>query len=278
VAIIINNMTTKIKVELGPLQHTLFMPLWARAKETKKDTPLLIDSKAVEIIESISYDFGAFNNLEEINLISWISRCRKYDEVLNRFIIANPTGTIVNIGCGMDTYYERAINSTVKWFELDLPDVIELKRKFFKETENRKFISGSFINTEWFDQIKTNKKVLFISAGVFCYFEESVIKEFLLKVVNGFPSSELLFDVTSAHGVKVANDVIQKAGLSQNSFMKWPLKNKKVILSWDKRIQLIGMYYTYKQKYLNLSIRNKIIGSISDFLNIQYILHLKITT
>lgn len=254
------------------------MPLWARAKETKKDTPLLIDSKAVEIIESISYDFGAFNNLEEINLISWISRCRKYDEVLNRFIIANPAGTIVNIGCGMDTYYERAINSTVKWFELDLPDVIELKRKFFKETENRKFISGSFINTEWFDQIKTDNKVLFISAGVFCYFEESVIKDFLIKVVNGFPGSELLFDVTSAYGVKVANDVIQKSGLNQNSFMKWPLKNKEVILSWDKRIQLIGVYYTYKQKYLNLSIRNKIIGSVSDFLNIQYILHLKITT
>jgi O-methyltransferase involved in polyketide biosynthesis len=178
----------------------------------------------------------------------------------------------------MDTYYERAINSTVKWFELDLPDVIRLKRKFFKETDNRKFISGSFINTEWFDQIKTDNKVLFISAGVFCYFEESVIKDFLIKVVNGFPGSELLFDVTSAYGVKVANDVIQKSGLNLNSFMKWPLKNKEVILSWDKRIQLIGVYYTYKQKYLNLSIRNKIIGSVSDFLNIQYILHLKITT
>jgi O-methyltransferase involved in polyketide biosynthesis len=270
-------MTTKITIELGPLQHTLLMPLWARANETLKDMPLLIDSKAVEIIKSIDWDFRAFNNIKEINLLSWISRCRKYDEVINKFIIANPTGAIVDIGCGMDTYYERAINSTVRWYELDLPDVVELKRKFFEETENRRFISGSFLNThEWFDQIKAEGKVLFISAGVFCYFEESAIKDFLFKVADSFATSELLFDVTSAYGVKVANELIKKAGLGHNSLMKWPLKNKETILSWDKRLQLIGVYYTFRQKYLDLSFRNRITGSISDFLNIQYILHLKI--
>jgi O-methyltransferase involved in polyketide biosynthesis len=269
-------MTAKIKVNLGPLQNTMFMPLWARAQETKKETPVLIDSKAVEIIDSIDYNFESFKNLEEINLISWISRCRKYDEIINRFIIENPNGAIVNIGCGMDTYYERAINSTLKWYELDLPDVIELKRKFFSESATRKFISGSFLNTQWFEQIRLEDKVLFISAGVFCYFEESVIKDFLIKVVNNFPSSELLFDVTSSSGVKVANKVIKKAGLDQNSLMRWPLKNIQVILSWDKRIKLIGRYYTFKQKYLNLSLRNRIRGFISDFLNIQYIIHLKI--
>jgi O-methyltransferase involved in polyketide biosynthesis len=271
-------MSNKISVELGPLQLTLFMPLWARAKETKKEMPLLIDSKAVEIIELIDYNFSTLNkSLEEINLISWISRCRKYDEIINRFIIANPYGTIVNIGCGLDTYYERAINNSVQWFELDLPDVIDLRRKFFSETSNRKFISESFLKTDWFNQIKLKGEVLFISAGVFCYFEEVEIRDFLVKVADRFPSSELLFDVTSKQGIKIANSIIAKTGLDKNSFMKWALKNKKIILSWDSRFKLIGVHYTYKQKNLNLSFRNSIIGAISDFLNIQYILHLKVS-
>ena len=270
-------MSGKIKVELGPLQQTLFMPLWARAMETQKETPLLIDSKAVGIIESVDYDFSLFNkNLKEINIISWISRCRKYDEIINRFIIENPNGTIVNIGCGMDTYYERAINSSVQWFELDLPEVIELKLKFFEETENRKFISESFLNTKWFEQVLPKERVLFISAGVFCYFEESIIKDFFIKIANYFPCAELLFDVTSSHGVKAANEVITKAGLSQKALMKWALKNKEVILQWDNRLKLLGVYHTFKQKNLNLSFRNRLIGAISDSLNIQYILHLKI--
>ncbi len=270
-------MTAKIKVSLGQLQQTLFMPLWARAMETQKNMPLLIDNKAVEIIESIDYDFTAFNqNLENINIISWISRCKTYDQIINKFIIAHPNGTIVNIGCGMDTYFERAINSSVKWYELDLPDVIELKRKFFIENDNRKFIAGSFFNTQWFDEINPKNEILFISSGVFCYFEEALIREFLISLVNRFPSSELLFDVTSATGLKVANNIIIKAGFGEESLMKWALKNKEHILSWDKRIKLIGVYETYKQKNLNLSVRNRIIGAISDFLKIQYILHLQI--
>lgn len=269
------NTTYKIKFEPGQLQNTLFMPLWARANETMKDLPLLTDTTAVEIIESVDYNFEPFKNLEEINLISWISRCRIYDEVINKFIIANPDGAIVNIGCGMDTYFERAINSCVKWYELDLPDVIELKRNFFGETENRKFIASSFLDTKWFEQIEPKEKVLFISSGVFCYFEESEIRNFLVALADSFPMAELLFDVTSGHGVKVANDLIRKAGMGQNLF-KWPLKNKKIILSWDKRFKLLGTYYTFKQENLNLSFRNMIIGSISDSLDIQYILHLKI--
>ena len=270
-------MSNKISIELGPLQRTLFLPLWARARETKKEMPLLIDSKAVEIIESVDYDFSTLNkSLEEINLISWISRCRKYDEIINRFIIANPFGTIVNIGCGLDTYYERAINNSAHWFELDLPDVIDLRRKFFSETSTRKFIPESFLKTDWFNQIELKGEVLFISAGVFCYFEEVEIRGFLVNVADRFPSSELLFDVTSDQGVKIANGIIAKTGLDPNSFMKWALKNKEVILSWDRRFKLIGSYYTFKQKNLNLNFRNRIRGAISDFLNIQYLLHLKV--
>lgn len=271
-------MPGKISVELGPLQRTLFLPLWARAKETKKEIPLLIDSKAVEIIDAVDYDFSTLNkSLEEINLVSWISRCKKYDEIINKFILANPYGTIVNIGCGLDTYYERAINNSVQWFELDLPDVIDLRRKFFSETSTRKFIPESFLKTDWFNQIELKGEVLFISAGVFCYFEEVEIKDFFVKIADRFSSSELLFDVTSKQAIKIANCLIANTGLHQNLFMKWALKNKKIILSWDSRFKLIGVHYTFKQKNLNLSFRNRIIGTISDFLNIQYILHLKVS-
>ena len=148
---------------------------------------MLIDCKAAEIVESVNYDFSALNrSLDEINLVSWISRCRKYDEIINRFILANPYGTIVNIGCGLDTYYERAINNSMQWFELDLPDVIDFRRKFFSETSNRKFISESFLKTDWFNQIDLKEEVLFISAGVFCYFEEAEIRDFLVKIADSF--------------------------------------------------------------------------------------------
>jgi O-methyltransferase involved in polyketide biosynthesis len=50
------DMTDKRQAELGDVQMTLFVPLAARARETRKKRPALRDPKAVEMIESIDFD------------------------------------------------------------------------------------------------------------------------------------------------------------------------------------------------------------------------------
>lgn len=271
-------MNSKIKVELGDVQKTLFMPVWARAVETKKNRPILIDKTAVEIIDSVDFDFLQISkNVSEISQIAWIARCKRFDLIVRDFINKHPNGSVVNIGCGLDTTYERINNSLILWYDLDLPDVIELKKKFLKETDNRKFISSSFLDTKWFNDIVIKDKVLFISTGVFVYFEETEIKNFIIKVADKFDDSELFFDVTSPKGVNIANQVIQESGLDSRSFFKWGLVNKSIITSWDRRIKLLDTYYTFKIKGLGLSFKNKITGLISDSLYVQYMIHLEIT-
>jgi O-methyltransferase involved in polyketide biosynthesis len=271
-------MNAKIKVELGNIQKTLFMPVWARAVETKKNKPVLTDRTAIEIIESVDFDFSPMSeNIPEISQIAWIARCKRFDLIVTNFIKRHPGGTIVNIGCGLDTSYERINDNSILWYDLDLPDVIELRKKFLNETKNRKFISSSFLNTEWFNDIIINDKILFISTGVFIYFEDAEIKEFFIKVADKFDNPELFFDVTSPKGVEIANQVIQKSGLDSRSFFKWGLTDKSIITSWDKRITLLNIYYTFKIDGLELSEDNKQIALISDSLDIQYMIHLKIT-
>jgi O-methyltransferase involved in polyketide biosynthesis len=67
-------MKRKIKVELGDVQRTLFMPVRARAVETKKKNPILIDLTALEIIDRVDFDFTQMtNNLSEISQFAWIN-------------------------------------------------------------------------------------------------------------------------------------------------------------------------------------------------------------
>jgi O-methyltransferase involved in polyketide biosynthesis len=269
-------MDNKTKVLLGDIQKTLFMPVWARAVETQKKKPLLTDKTAVEIVNSVDFDFEKMSrNVSEISQIAWIARCMRFDAVINEFIKLHPNATIVNIGCGLDTTYERIGNSAITWFDLDLPDVIAMRRKFLNESDKRKFISSSFLETKWLDCVP-KENLLFISTGVFVYFEESVIKNFFLEIANTVPGSEWFFDVTSPKGVEIANQVIAKSGLSSNSFFKWGLTDTSKISSWDTRIELINIYYTFKMKGLGLGFRNWLKGYISDSLNIQYMVHLKI--
>jgi O-methyltransferase involved in polyketide biosynthesis len=268
----------KIKIELGNIQKTLFMPVWARAIETRKKKPILTDSMAAQIIDTVDYDFSLMtNNLKEINQIAWIARCKRFDIIIKDFLKNNPNGVIVNIGCGLDTTYERINNKSVIWYDLDLPDVIELRRQFLKESDKRKFIASSFVDSNWFKEIPNDKNVLFISTGVFVYFEESVIKDFIIKVAHRFIDSELFFDVTSPKGVQIANQVIKDSGLDSSSFFKWGLIDKSIIATWDNRIKLINTYYTFKIEGLGLSLKNKIIGFLSDSAGVQYMVHLSIT-
>jgi len=267
----------KIKVELGDIQKTLFMPVWARAVETGKKNPLLNDKTAVEIIGSVDFDFmNMYDNIPEISQISWIARCKRFDIVVKEFLQRYPHGTIVNIGCGLDTSYERINNNSVLWYDLDLPDVIDLKRKFADETGNRIFLAHSFLETEWFDDFRIIEKVLFISAGVFVYFEETEIRDFILRVADRYKDSEMFFDVTSLKGVEIANQVIRKSGIGSGSLFKWGLKDKAVITSWDSRIHLLNTFYTFKIDGLGLSKGDQEIADISDSLDIQYMIHLKI--
>ena len=273
-----NSIKTKIKVELGDIQRTLFMPVWARVVETKKENPILVDRTALEIIDTVDFDFSQMtDNLAEISQIGWIARCKRYDLIVDRFINDHPKGTVVNIGCGLDTSFERINRNSILWYDLDLPDVIELKRKFQKETEKRRFISSSFLDTDWFNKLEINEDILFISAGVFVYFEEQEIRDFVIKVANRFKNCEMFFDVTSTKGLEIANQVIQKSGLDSRSFFKWALTDKSILLSWDRRISLLNTYYTFKIEGLELSDENKNIALISDSLDIQYMVHLKIS-
>lgn len=268
-------MMTKIKVELGDIQKTLFMPVWARASETKKKNPVLTDPTAVKIIESVDFDFTPMtNNLAEINRIAWIARCMRFDRVVSNFIHDHPEGTVVNIGCGLDTNFERIKVKPRWWYDLDLPDVIELKRKFGEETERRKYIAGSFLDTDWYDKIVINDSILFIAMGVFVYFTEMEIRDFICRIASRFDNPEIFFDVTSPKGVEIANQVISKSGLDSRSFFKWGLTDKSVITSWDNRISLINTYHTFRIEGLDLSEENKKIALISDSLDIQYMIHL----
>ncbi len=57
-----NMNNQNIKIDLGPVQETLMLPLWARAQETEKDNPIVCDAYANKIVETIDY---AFSRIEE---------------------------------------------------------------------------------------------------------------------------------------------------------------------------------------------------------------------
>jgi len=112
------------------------------------------------------------NNMSEITRFAWIVRCLHIDRTIKQFLLKYPTAVIVNIGCGLDTTLNRIDNGSLKWYNLDLPDVIELRRNFIPEPHRSESIASPFLDESWFHQVKVEDGILFIVAGVLYYFEE----------------------------------------------------------------------------------------------------------
>jgi O-methyltransferase involved in polyketide biosynthesis len=270
-------MADQKTIELGDVQETLLLPMWGRAVETEKKKPLLIDKTAVEIVAKINYDFSTIaNNISFLSQFAWIARSLHIDQVIKRFLKKHPQATIVNIGCGLDTTFDRVDNGSLYWYDLDLPDVIKLRRDFIKENERRKFIAGSFLDDTWFKQLKIEDNVLFIAAGVFYYFEADQMKDFFIKLADLFPGSEIIFDAASPLGIKVANKkVIKDGGMDQSAVLKWGFKNAKDIQAWDSRIKIVAEHPMFKNMKHSLIFKEKIGTFMSDFLKIMSMVHLR---
>jgi len=132
-------------IRLGQVQESLLVPLYARALDSLKKRPILNDRKAAEMVRSIDWDFKRFN--QRWRLASATLRTAMYDEWVKDFLGRHPEGTVVEIGAGLNTRFERLDNGTVHWFDLDLPDAVELRRKFFTDSARRVTLAGSIVGS-----------------------------------------------------------------------------------------------------------------------------------
>ncbi len=237
---------------------------------------MLIDRKAVEIIHLIDYDFSTItHNISKVSQLGWIIRSLLIDKAILKYLEKYPQATIVNIGCGLDTTFDRIDNGRVTWYDLDLPDVIKIRRQFIAESDRRKFVGGSFMDREWLQHIKTNQGVFFIAAGVLYYFAESEIKESFKMIADHFPASEMVFDATSPIGVKMANRmVIKNSGMNEKSFLQWGLRSAQELTTFDDRIEIMDETLFFKH-VRGKSISARAATRLSDILKIKYLIHIK---
>jgi O-methyltransferase involved in polyketide biosynthesis len=266
------------EIQLGSVQETLLLPLWGRAIETKKQKPLLVDNKAVLILNNIPYDFTTISkNIKNLTRLSWIARSIYFDKKIKAFINVFPEATIVNIGCGLDTTFDRIDNGKIKWIDLDLPDTIELRKKYFSETDRRHFIATSVFNTSWYDIIENKNNIMLLIAGVLYYFDEIDVKKLFNDFHNFLSGVEIIFDYASKLGIKLSNKVVlEKGGMDKSAYLKWGINNILDLEKWDSNIKVISYSPMYKEHKKNYSLIKRIGMKIADKMKIMSLAHIRI--
>ncbi len=193
-------MAANISMDLLPVSETLFIPLVARAIETVRCNPVIEDKKSVEILKSMNLEHKITDG-GQISTLGILARTKIIDEEFDRLLSSKPEVNIINLGAGLDTRITRKDDCRLTWYDLDLPHVIQLRRKFFSEGERVHFIAASVLDESWTEQIKIteNSKNIIIAEGLLMYFSEEEVAQILTLLSHKFPGADMFFDVVHSY-------------------------------------------------------------------------------
>ena len=130
------------------VQASMLPPLWGRAIYSQKNPDVLNDPKTVELLYRLVDDFGynlVGNKIEYFGL-TFVVRARNCDNAVKEYIHHHPHTTVVNLGAGLDTTFSRIDNGQIKFYNIDLEEVIELRNKYLPDTERNISIAQSVLD------------------------------------------------------------------------------------------------------------------------------------
>lgn len=228
--------------EMSALPTTMLITLWAKATESAMERPLLRDPKAVEIMKSVDFDFSVFEGCWK-SQVGVAVRSAILDRETKRFLKKNRDGAVVNLGAGLDSRMERLKAKNATWYDLDLPEGIEMRKNFFDETSNRRFIAKSVFDFSWMDEIKTKGgPVLFIAEGLLMYFPENQVRRLFVELAKRFPGGNMLFESTAPLVVGKARFHESLSKVEETPEFLWGPKNPEIVASWSPRITFIDKW------------------------------------
>ena len=234
---------SKVNMDLSGVPETLLISLYCRAVESQRPDALVKDERAVELMNRIDYDFSRIK-FSSSDVLFTIMRVREFDRRTLDFLTAHPDGTVVSIGCGLDTRFDRVDNGTVEWYDLDLPEVIALRRQLLAESPRCRFIGCSVLDLTWMDIVggNANRPCLFLAEGVFPYFGEAEVRRLVLALQERFPGAELVFDAMTPFMAWLHS---RHPAISKLHTNLWGIKRGQELETWSPGIRLLDEWFYF---------------------------------
>jgi O-methyltransferase involved in polyketide biosynthesis len=196
-------------MNLSEVSQTAILTLVCRAVESEKVNPIFNDPMAVLCLERLE----SISSQEEKNrIIKWkkmyggiqardararIRTVRSFDSIADLFISTHPGSTVINLACGFDTRFWRISNENCRYIELDLPEMIGLKREILKDHLGYELIGCSVLDTSWIDKVTSNgnSNFLLLAEGLFYYLPKQDVTRILQSIAQRFNRSQFVLDM-----------------------------------------------------------------------------------
>ncbi len=237
-----------MKIQLKNEMETLIIPLYGKAKMSEEG--VFQDSFAEAAITKLEYDYSRLK-IQNKTQVMLAMRAAIIDGFTEEFIKENPNCMVLHLGCGLDARYMRLGLPIEKWYDLDFPEVIDIKKQLYRETENYKYISSSVTNLRWIESIEVSEgKVLIIAEGLLMYLPENEIKSLFRSLELKFGNYTIIFDAYSKLTAKSSkhHPSLKKTGAA----VKWGVDDPHEIEGYVETVKHVKTLYLTDKNVINM--------------------------
>jgi len=200
-------MIGKHNADLTGVSETALMTLVVRAQEAKRSDCIIEDPMAIRLVESIDHDFAkfGFSRRQDIALRALI-----FDKQTRRYLVDHPKATVVALAEGLQTSFFRLDASGVgtpidasgvgaphqfRWLTVDLPPMIELRRKLLPASDRVQMCAQSALDFAWMDRVDPGQGVFITAEGLLMYLQPDEALALITECAARFTGGRMMFDL-----------------------------------------------------------------------------------
>ncbi len=188
---------------MNEVNKTLYIPLYGKALISKKGI-ILNDKKAEEIWAEESFEIKGKSKSKWL-AYNMAMRARVFDDWTKKILFnANQETIVLQLGCGLDSRYLRVNPKDCQWIDCDLPDVINIRKKYYKETDDYKMVGLDASNMRDIDLLPNAEKAVIVMEGISMYLTKKKLFTLLKHLGEKYKEVHLLMDVYTEFGAKAS--------------------------------------------------------------------------
>ena len=213
-----------MKINVKGVPETMIQTLYARAKETSQKNPQIKDEMAVSIVKQLDYDFSQADQ-DKTMRSGVIARTIVLDKMVEEYLDKHKNTIVINIACDLDTRCYRMKGIYISWYNLDLPETMNIRKQFLTEIGPIYQIAKSAMDETYTNTIHNEgEDVLVIIEGLTMYLTEIDIKKIFSIIEHAFSNVTIMVEGMSPFMV---NHIKDKSIEGSRAKFTWGIKMGK---------------------------------------------------
>ena len=259
------------------IEDTTFVPMLGRIYASKNFPKILNDQKALELEEKLPKNIKGKETQTQYTLLAGAIRSANMDRYIQDFLKRKENGVIVELGCGLETTFYRNNNNKTKWYEVDLENVIKLRKNLLGENKLYELISSSAFSEEWIKKVRSkypNEPILVTISGLLFYFEKEEVYN-LIRFLKKYGDIEIVFDIFNSMAMKNVHRYMKQVGHEEVKMYFYLDEVETIKKDLELKYIIEEPYYKNINKK-GMGFKTKMTMKISDLFRMVKMIHIKL--